>query len=121
MELEIGSPHKSLLSVGSLVWPGAVPRLRSLSTERSQAKHIFIDCACVCECLLEREARVAGPSVDVRFFRAYFTKQKAPLRSVHVPRHVAVKFVTRRHFLIANWPETNDVFAELKSLPSTSN
>lgn len=50
-ELEIGSPHKSLQSVDSLVWPGAVPRLRSLSTDQSQAKHIFIDCACVCECL----------------------------------------------------------------------
>ena len=50
MELEIGSPHKSLQSVGSLVWPMAVPRLRSLSTELSQAEHIFIDCACVCVC-----------------------------------------------------------------------
>lgn len=44
MELEIGSPHKSLQSVGSLVWPSTVPRLRSLSTEQSQAKHIFIVC-----------------------------------------------------------------------------
>lgn len=48
MELEIGSPHKSLQSVGSLVWPSAVPKLRSLSTGQSRAKHIFIDCACVC-------------------------------------------------------------------------
>lgn len=54
MELEIGSPHKSLQSVDSLVWPRTVPRLRSLSTEQSQAKHIFIDCACVRS--LEREA-----------------------------------------------------------------
>ncbi|CAB1413080.1 unnamed protein product [Pleuronectes platessa] len=55
MELEIGSPHKSLLSVGSLVWPGAVPRLREA-----------------------RVVQVAGPSVDVRFFRAYFPKTKGP-------------------------------------------
>lgn len=48
MELEIGSPHKSLQSVCSLVWPSTVPRLRSLSTEQSQAKHIFYRlCVCV--------------------------------------------------------------------------
>lgn len=46
-ELEIESQHKSLQSVGSLVWQSAVPKLRSLSTEPSQAKHIFIDCVCV--------------------------------------------------------------------------
>lgn len=48
MELQIGSPHKSLQSVGSLVKPRAVPRLRSLSTEWSQAKRYFVDCVCLC-------------------------------------------------------------------------
>lgn len=51
MELEIGSLHKSLQPVGSLVWPSTEPELRSLSTELSPAKHIFKDCACVCVCL----------------------------------------------------------------------
>lgn len=63
IELEIENEHKSPQSVGSLVWSCTVPRLRSLSTEQSQAKHIFIDSECVC--VLERTvcARWAGLSV----------------------------------------------------------
>lgn len=84
MELEIGSPHKSLQSVVSLVWPRTVPRLRSLSTEQSRAKHIFIDC--VCMCLLGSEVnmcmRLFGQGcMHERFFGVRVcAKQKAACR-----------------------------------------
>lgn len=89
MELEIGSPHKSLQSVVSLVWPGTVPRLRSLSTEQSRAKHIFIDCVCVCMyvCLLVSEVnmcmRLFGQGcVHERLFGVRVcAKQKAACRA----------------------------------------
>lgn len=84
MELEIGSPHKSLQSVGSLVWPSTVPRLRSLSTEQSQAKHIFIDCACVC--VFGGEVSVCmclfGRAECVRASFSAYAQNKGALRSI---------------------------------------
>lgn len=117
MELEIGSPHKSLQSVDSLVWPRTVPRLRSLSTEQSQAKHIFIDCACVC--LLEKEVSMCvcaylGRQSMYKYglVRMHKTKVLCILQSVLG----VVKCRTFCHFLITNCSEINGIFAEPKSL-----
>lgn len=108
MELEIGSAHKSLQSVGSLVWPSAVPKLRSLSTDQSQAKHIFYR-LCLCVCLEGRRACVYvliwTRRVCMCEFQCVCTKQKA-LCGVY---GAAVKGVTCRHFLISNWSERNDI------------
>lgn len=78
MELEIESQHKSPQSVGRLVWPSTVPRLRSLSTEQSQAKHIFIDCECVC--VLERAVCARQASLSVSF--SVYTQNKSTQQSV---------------------------------------
>lgn len=92
MELEIGSPHKSLQSVGSLVWPSTVPRLRSLSTEQSQAKHIFIDCACVYVCLKRGGEHVCmflfGRAECVRVSFSAYAQNKGALRSIQHSRQM---------------------------------
>lgn len=118
MELEIGSPHKSLQSVDSLVWPRTVPRLRSLSTEQSQAKHIFIDCVCVC--LLEREVNIVcmclfGQAEHVHTRFSAYAQNKGAMYTIQCT--VVVKCLTFCHFLITKWSEINGILLSCKSLP----